>query len=312
MRRLPADAPINMTPTYQAALGSRASASNAAPTVHAGIRRDPLVASEPASKSNVGHYLLPGQRRSPRPGTLPPLTHASAIQGSVAGRAAGKQVEADPTTVVFLDVDGVLHPLRGNDLFVERCVQALEQIVLESNATIILSSAWRLNPRAATTVNTFLKRRGLSGIADKTPNLNPPGCFYVPREEEIIDWLRRHPEVEHWVAIDDMDLASVQSSHVKLMQAHFVKTNSNTGLSTQLHVEKARRLLQNPRGSIPAPPSVLERSRGPAAPDVVTAGRARARHTHTRAVENQTAPPHVQGYFELSRVTSHRPSAALR
>jgi hypothetical protein len=174
---------------------------------------------------------------------------------------SGPQLRPDPATVIFLDVDGVLHSLYGSDFFVESSMRAFEQIVLTSNATVVLSSTWRLKPHATAQVHSILRKRGLTGIADRTPDFSGRGI--VRREDEVVDWLRRHPEVEHWIAIDDMDLAHPLSPLHTVMKAHFLKTDSNCGLMRSIHVEKALKLLRNPRGSLeePSQPSGGEKSR---------------------------------------------------
>ena len=48
-----------------------------------------------------------------------------------------------PVRVVFLDVDGVLHSLAGDEMFNSACMDRLRRIVHSSNATIVLSSSWR-------------------------------------------------------------------------------------------------------------------------------------------------------------------------
>ena len=48
--------------------------------------------------------------------------------------------------LIFLDVDGVLHPSESTseaDFFRESCVLALEHLLRETGARVVLSSAWR-------------------------------------------------------------------------------------------------------------------------------------------------------------------------
>ncbi|CAE7423861.1 unnamed protein product [Symbiodinium necroappetens] len=83
-------------------------------------------------------------------------------------------------------------------------------------------------------------------VADSTPDLRDLGRS---REDEILLWLKRHPEVRHWVALDDLDLAPMSSPHRRLMIPHFVKTDPEHGLK-EPGVAKALRLLRNPRGCV--------------------------------------------------------------
>ena len=54
--------------------------------------------------------------------------------------------------VIFLDVDGVLHPLNACADLVPRCLDALKQALRSSNAKLVLSSAWRTDPQGRSEV----------------------------------------------------------------------------------------------------------------------------------------------------------------
>eukprot|EP00747_Dinoflagellata_sp_TGD_P167762 gnl/TRDRNA2_/TRDRNA2_192818_c0_seq1.p1 gnl/TRDRNA2_/TRDRNA2_192818_c0~~gnl/TRDRNA2_/TRDRNA2_192818_c0_seq1.p1 ORF type:complete len:299 (-),score=39.36 gnl/TRDRNA2_/TRDRNA2_192818_c0_seq1:74-970(-) len=226
--------------------------------VQSGLRErsDATVDAAAARRIGVSDGQMP--RSSQIPGSQPDYTLHGAVmgygkprgQGQSSAPLPGRQLQADPSVVVFLDVDGVLHSLYGNEFFTENCMRAFDQIVLSSNATVILSSTWRLKPNAMTSVHAVLKKRGLMGIADRTPDLSSRKIGDVAREEEILHWLRLHPEVQHWIAIDDMDLAAADSPHRAVMRDHFVKTDSSVGLQRHVHVAKALQLLNNDRGDV--------------------------------------------------------------
>lgn len=141
-----------------------------------------------------------------------------------------------PTAVVFLDVDGVLHSLYGEEIFRESCCRLLQQLLLATGAAIVLSSSWREDPGKVALLNEMLRSRRLLPVHDCTRVLNGP------REEEICEWLRRHPEVRRWVAIDDLDLQSRGTENAKLMRGHFVQTCKHIGLTSR-DVELAKGLL---------------------------------------------------------------------
>ncbi|CAE7906748.1 unnamed protein product, partial [Symbiodinium microadriaticum] len=162
------------------------------------------------------------------------------------GLVPASQTLPDPAVVVFLDVDGVLHASDGIQRFNETSMHALRCLVLSCNATVILSSAWRRSPRQLALADSMLRSHGLAGVADSTPDLRDQGRS---REDEILLWLKRHPEVRHWVALDDLDLAPMSSPHRRLMIPHFVKTDPEHGLK-EPGVAKALRLLRNPRGCV--------------------------------------------------------------
>eukprot|EP00931_Biecheleriopsis_adriatica_P089126 TRINITY_DN63303_c0_g1_i1.p1 TRINITY_DN63303_c0_g1~~TRINITY_DN63303_c0_g1_i1.p1 ORF type:complete len:337 (-),score=53.67 TRINITY_DN63303_c0_g1_i1:14-1024(-) len=157
----------------------------------------------------------------------------------------GRQIQPDPTITIFLAVDGVLQPLHRREDSASACLRALEQIVRCCNATIVLACAWRLKLHGRNTINKLLRMRGLAGIQDSTPDLSDSTSR---REDEIIDWLCRHPQVEHWLALDGIDLAAATSPHSKIMKRHFLKVDPKTGLKPGIDTEKAIRLLHRVRG----------------------------------------------------------------
>ena len=107
--------------------------------------------------------------------------------------------------IVFLDIDGVLHPLRKGKqhAFDPECMKHLHHIVASTGASIVLSSSWRCAARQLERVNEALVGAGMHGIIDTTPVKG----FANNRVAEICDWLRHHPDVHAYVAIDDMDLS---------------------------------------------------------------------------------------------------------
>lgn len=133
-------------------------------------------------------------------------------------------------TVVFLDVDGVLHSNSApmNMKFAPNCMQALARIIQTTGADIVLSSTWRVSEGSIAQVNANLSRHGMPAVIGCTKMLS------TPREEEVCQWLDEHSgEVARWIAIDDIDLAqnNVLCEAAKRMQDHFVHTDPNTGLT---------------------------------------------------------------------------------
>lgn len=148
--------------------------------------------------------------------------------------------------MIFLDIDGVVHSLYGQDLFKESCCALLEDIVRGTGASIVLSSTWRTQARSTAMVNALLKQRRLQGIIDRTRDLSAEMQRHVPREVEICEWVDRHPEVVRWIAIDDMDLQSDDTECAHRMRGHFVHTSSSTGL-VPVDAELAMRLMSAQR-----------------------------------------------------------------
>ena len=73
--------------------------------------------------------------------------------------------------VLFMDVDGVLHPFqtRSRIQFCTECLQALKAIVQsDCHPTIILSSAWRTDPQGRSEVSVQLGLHGIPTFRDWT------------------------------------------------------------------------------------------------------------------------------------------------
>merc|ERR1719386_484081 len=136
--------------------------------------------------------------------------------------------------IVFLDVDGVLHSLHGKDLFVRRCLNILAEIVISTGASIVLSSTWRTKQEQVVLLNQKLREYGMKNCKDMTPDFAHGGQrFHQAREEEICHWLDRHPEVDRWVVLDDLDLTGADTVCAHRLRGHFVRTGSEIGLQLE-------------------------------------------------------------------------------
>ena len=109
------------------------------------------------------------------------------------------------------------------DNFDKKAIEVLNSILEETGAEIVVSSDWK---RWAT-VEELGEYYEQQGIIKKPIDVTPffrtlqadnkiPGYedFVWDRNEqleqerhfEILDWLKEHPEVTHWVAIDDLNM----------------------------------------------------------------------------------------------------------
>lgn len=205
-----------------------------------------------------GYTTFPGFTNYPQVASLSPTMTASTmpssqIASSLAPTAtipmAMGQTPLTPSgtlctggrTVIFLDVDGVLHSTSApfDAKFNQSCMQALVKIVRTTGADIVLSSSWRTVEESIGQVNTALSSYGLNAVIGCTPILP------VAREEEVCKWLDDHAgEVARWVAIDDIDLGRnvTISDGARRMQEHFVRTDPKTGL-TEADASKAIALI---------------------------------------------------------------------
>ena len=137
----------------------------------------------------------PGKRpmRSPSPG--------SALRSLLPPKKLSLLLEQD-AYVVFLDVDGVLHPhavTSEDQFFNPSCVDALEHLLKQTGAHVVLSSFWRESPANVARINSVLDSRGLPHILGSTPSM-----LLGSRTEEIRRWLTlyategKYPQVVHW------------------------------------------------------------------------------------------------------------------
>ena len=137
--------------------------------------------------------------------------------------------------VIFLDIDGVLvreHVGIGRGVD-RKCVEALNRLVQESGAKIVVSSCWRLG----WTVNEVCGSIHALGVEGEI--IDCTGEELSTRGAEINEWLRgrakTHADVESFVIIDDNDN---QDGYVSAL----VQTDSKIGL-THAHVHKALEIL---------------------------------------------------------------------
>jgi len=129
--------------------------------------------------------------------------------------------------VLFLDIDGVLHPVGGVP-FKQRLgrLPLLEALLREPALRpvgVVVSSTWRLVYTLAQLRSQFapdLRER----LIACTPQLEEHRTSHA-RHEEIAAWLARHPGVAAWVAVDD-DMRGFPDA----VADHVVYTNAETGL----------------------------------------------------------------------------------
>ncbi len=121
--------------------------------------------------------------------------------------------------VIFLDIDGVLAPIRQWDRYGDlepACIAVLNEIVAQTGADVVVSSTWRYGKTVAE-LQEMLDAHGFAGrVRDKTP-VGPPGAT---RGEEIAAWLSRD-RVDDYVIVDDhVDMGPLVSRLVLTQPAH--------------------------------------------------------------------------------------------
>lgn len=181
--------------------------------------------------------------------------------------------------VIFLDVDGVLNnPTVGYGGFMtgdqpeyyheqlkwdQDCVNHLRDLVVQSGASIVISSFWRTDFG----VEDFLKFFTVYGWSDApvislTPEHNTPIGTYTrfvsatPRAAEILDWLSQFSPgyIESFVVLDDMSPEDfyltknfTANPAYEVIGSRYVRTNDLAGLTSD-NVKQALIQLQQPIG----------------------------------------------------------------
>jgi hypothetical protein len=143
--------------------------------------------------------------------------------------------------VIFLDIDGVLAPIRRWDRYGDldpACIQVLNEIVARSGADVVVSSTWR-HGKTVAELQGLLQEQGFTGrVLDKTP----VGGAGADRGDEIAAWLAKNA-VDGYVIIDD---------HVDMGElcAHLIQTQPAHGLQP---ADAARVLAMLVRPALPGP-----------------------------------------------------------
>jgi len=118
--------------------------------------------------------------------------------------------------VIFLDIDGVLAPIRTWDRYGDldsACIQVLNEMVADGGADVVVTSTWR-HGKTVAELQGMLQAQGFAGLVlDKTPT-DIPGAR---RGDEIAAWLAEHA-VDGYVIIDDH--ADMGELHTHLVQTH--------------------------------------------------------------------------------------------
>jgi hypothetical protein len=116
------------------------------------------------------------------------------------------------------------------DNFNDKAVKTLNSILEQTGAEIVVSSDWKLYCTLDELKEMFTKYGVVKEPIDATPNipLEYDKNYYTAEElaeyrvSEIKTWLKEHPEVTQWVAVDDLPLGETFGP---------ISGNSNGGLS---------------------------------------------------------------------------------
>lgn len=162
--------------------------------------------------------------------------------------------------VIFLDHDGVicLSPQWGSrfknkegldgifDRFDSKAINVLNQIIDTTDCEIVVSSDWRYDVSLATMQEIYRIRGIRKPPIDFTPTElyddDIPAGYTLysgwdaqqTRCLEIQKWIKNHPEVTNWIAVDDMNLSD---DYIYTSDSHKSKWGLKNFVRTPLAME---------------------------------------------------------------------------
>jgi hypothetical protein len=156
--------------------------------------------------------------------------------------------------LILLDIDGVMVPANswkkpeflddGFPMFNMRSVRALQRIITETNASILLTTSHKTKYKVAEW-RDLLKLRGINAKSIHRLNTN---SLIVSRRDEILDWYtKKHTPNEEFVIIDDDKMLNSLPSNIK---NNLILTSPSVGLTDDL-ADEAIAILQKKITSIP-------------------------------------------------------------
>lgn len=118
--------------------------------------------------------------------------------------------------IIFLDIDGPMIPVRAwvyekvtgkDDAFDPVAASFIRRLLDQTDTQLVISSTWRLHGKQCVEALLAANEIDPDRLHDdwRTPRLADQ-----TRSDEIRDWLDRHPEIQHYVAIDDESLDIVK------------------------------------------------------------------------------------------------------
>jgi hypothetical protein len=125
--------------------------------------------------------------------------------------------------VLFLDHDGVIC-LSNNwggrfnakseskwdsvfDQFDWKALKVLNEIIEKTDCEIVVSSDWRFHATLEQMGEIYIERGILKKPIAYTDSFAPTmQTLEKTRSEEILDFVSKHPEIEKWAAVDDLNM----------------------------------------------------------------------------------------------------------
>ena len=140
--------------------------------------------------------------------------------------------------IIFLDFDGVLNTIHKNtNEDIEERIKILAEICKEYNCKVVIEASAKnfINYETMQATSNWLKlivecfKKYDIKCIGKTPDIQKKldnGLYRdIWKEDEIIEYLKCHPEVKHYCVIDDDDAPIfVGKSDLDKVRDHLVKT----------------------------------------------------------------------------------------
>ncbi len=113
--------------------------------------------------------------------------------------------------VIFLDFDGVINDYMTINQINEYNVEVLKRILNETDAKIVVTSSHKYSYQRNNNKEGFLnnnyyvralKENGID-VLDWTPHIKQQGIRDNQREQEILEYLKNHPEITQYLILDD-------------------------------------------------------------------------------------------------------------
>ncbi|KLT71177.1 HAD domain-containing protein [Flavobacterium sp. ABG] len=142
--------------------------------------------------------------------------------------------------LIFLDIDGVMAPANswkrpeflsdGFPAFSHRATQALQRIISETSADIVLTTSHKSNYSVEEWKNIFaIRKLKTNKITRLTENTN-----HSSRKEEILNWFNSNTVFEDFIIIDD---DKSLNSLPELLKMNLIQTSAAVGLTDEIASE---------------------------------------------------------------------------
>jgi 16S rRNA C1402 (ribose-2'-O) methylase RsmI len=153
--------------------------------------------------------------------------------------------------LLLLDIDGVMVPANswkkpeflndGFPAFSQKATQALQKIISETSADIVLTTSHKSKYEIKEWDSIFKNRNiQVNKISRLCENTN-----YLNRKEEIINWFNSNDIYEEFIIIDDDKSLNALP---KFLKDRLIQTSGSLGLTNEL-ADDALRIIKNEKNS---------------------------------------------------------------